>query len=97
MERGNIAELRAKIKKSQDKKRYEHTLGVTYTAACLAMCYDIDTERAEIAGLLHDCAKCLSNDKKAIDRDQYDRGEESVFASREGRCLSGGAQVWREG
>ena len=64
MERGNIAELRAKIKKSQDKKRYEHTLGVTYTAACLAMCYDIDTERAEIAGLLHDCAKCLSNDKK---------------------------------
>lgn len=64
MAREDIAELRAKIKKTQDKKRFEHTLGVTYTAACLAMCYDIDTERAEIAGLLHDCAKCLSNDKK---------------------------------
>ena len=64
MARVDIAKLRAQIKKVQDKKRYEHTLGVTYTAACLAMCYDIDTERAETAGLLHDCAKCLSNDKK---------------------------------
>ena len=64
MAREDIAELRTKIKKTQDKKRFEHTLGVTYTAACLAMCYDVDTERAEIAGLLHDCAKCLSNEKK---------------------------------
>ncbi len=64
MGREDIAKLRAQVKKAQDKKRFEHTLGVTYTAACLAMCYDIDTERAEIAGLLHDCAKCLSNDKK---------------------------------
>lgn len=64
MAREDIAQLRAKVKKNQDKKRFEHTLGVTYTAACLAMCYDIDIERAEIAGLLHDCAKCLSNDKK---------------------------------
>ena len=64
MARVDIAKLRAQIKKVQDKKRYEHTLGVTYTAACLAMCYDIDTERAETAGLLHDCAICLSTDKK---------------------------------
>lgn len=64
MARVDIARLRAQVKKTQDKKRFEHTLGVTYTAACLAMCYDIDTERAETAGLLHDCAKCLSNDKK---------------------------------
>ncbi len=64
MAKVDIAKLRTQIKKTQDKKRYEHTLGVTYTAACLAMCYDIDTERAETAGLLHDCAKCLSNEKK---------------------------------
>lgn len=59
-----VAKLRGQMKKVQDKKRYEHTLGVTYTAACLAMCHDIDVERAEMAGLLHDCAKCLSDDKK---------------------------------
>lgn len=64
MAREDVSELRAKIKKAQDKKRFEHTLGVTYTAACLAMRYDVDAERAEIAGLLHDCAKCLSNEKK---------------------------------
>ena len=64
MAKENIAKLQGQIKKVQDKKRYEHTLGVTYTAACLAMRYDIDMERAQTAGLLHDCAKCLSNEKK---------------------------------
>jgi predicted HD superfamily hydrolase involved in NAD metabolism len=47
-----------------DKDRYEHTLGVMYTAASLAMRYDEDIEKALIAGLLHDCAKCLSGDTK---------------------------------
>ncbi len=64
MAREDIIRLREQIRKVQDKKRFEHTLGVTYTAACLAMCHDIDIERAETAGLLHDCAKCLSNEKK---------------------------------
>ena len=36
-----------------------------YTAAALAMRYDIDLlEKAQVAGLLHDCAKCIPNDKK---------------------------------
>ena len=34
-----------------------------YTAAALAMRYGEDVERAQIAGLLHDCAKCMENDK----------------------------------
>lgn len=59
-----VIKLREQMKKTLDKKRYEHTVGVAYTAACLAMRYDIDVERAETAGLLHDCAKCLSNEKK---------------------------------
>ena len=28
------------------------------------MKYDVDLEKAEIAGLLHDCAKCITDDKK---------------------------------
>lgn len=44
--------------------RYEHTLGVEYTAACLAMRHGYDIEKAEMAGLLHDCAKYLSDKKK---------------------------------
>jgi predicted HD superfamily hydrolase involved in NAD metabolism len=35
-----------------------------YTASALAMCHGADVERAEIAGLLHDSAKCIPNDKK---------------------------------
>ena len=42
--------------------RYEHTLGVAYTAACLAMRYGADSEAAEIGGLLHDCAKQYDNE-----------------------------------
>ena len=50
--------------KIQDAKRYEHTLGVAYTATALAMRYGISLKNAELAGLLHDCAKCLDNEKK---------------------------------
>jgi predicted HD superfamily hydrolase involved in NAD metabolism len=35
-----------------------------YTAAALAMCHGADVEKAQVAGLLHDCAKCIPNDKK---------------------------------
>ena len=55
--------LRKQIRKAQTSKRYEHTLGVEYTAAALAMRYGADMEEAQLAGLLHDCAKCLSNDQ----------------------------------
>ena len=42
------------MEKIQDGKRFEHTLGVEYTAAALAMRYDCDVRKAQIAGLLHD-------------------------------------------
>lgn len=59
-----INRIRRKVKTHLDKERYEHTLGVMYTAGALAMRYEVDLEKALIAGLLHDCAKCLSSDKK---------------------------------
>ena len=37
--------------------RYEHTLGVSFTCISLAMRYGYDLNKAELAGLLHDCAK----------------------------------------
>ncbi|MDO4939976.1 MAG: bis(5'-nucleosyl)-tetraphosphatase (symmetrical) YqeK [Lachnospiraceae bacterium] len=57
MERETIHSLRKQLKKNLSKHRYEHTLGVAYTAACLAMRYGADIYKAEVAGLLHDCAK----------------------------------------
>lgn len=58
------------LKKHLTKDRYQHTLGVAYTAMSMAMRFNPDctnsefVKKAELAGLLHDCAKCMSNDKK---------------------------------
>lgn len=51
------------MKKVQDAKRFEHTLGVEFTSAALAMRYGASVKNAQTAGLLHDCAKCLTNKK----------------------------------
>lgn len=56
--------IRKKVKKSLDRDRYEHTKGVMYTAAALAMAYEYPLDKAMMAGLLHDCAKCIPNEKK---------------------------------
>lgn len=58
------AEIEKKLKKELDKERYTHTLGVMYTAAALAMAHQCSLEQAVYAGLLHDCAKCISNHDK---------------------------------
>ena len=54
--------LRKKVKDVMTKSRYEHTLGVEFTAASLAMRYEVDIEKAELSGLLHDCAKCIDSE-----------------------------------
>ena len=56
--------LRRCMERELDPRRYEHTLGVAYTAAALAMRYGADMKKAQIAGLLHDCAKNLSSEKQ---------------------------------
>lgn len=58
--------LEKELKKELDDDRYRHTLGVAYTAACLAMRYGEKQERAFLAGLLHDCAKTKNNDHKKM-------------------------------
>lgn len=64
MKTADVKKIRKKMEKELDAHRYEHTLGVAYTAACLAMVHGEDVQKAEIAGLLHDCAKCMSDEKR---------------------------------
>lgn len=63
-----IEKIRKQVKEAlkKDRMRFRHTLGVADTCACLAMRYAVDIERAYIAGLLHDCAKCVPDDVKMI-------------------------------
>lgn len=60
----NLKKIKKSLKKDLDKERYEHTLGVMYTAGALAMAHGADIDQAMLAGLLHDCAKCIPNDIK---------------------------------
>ena len=48
-----------RLKAALDEDRYRHTLGVSETAVRMAETFGEDTEKAELAGLLHDCAKCM--------------------------------------
>lgn len=41
------------------RKRFSHTLAVAYTARQLARLHSVDMDKAELAAVLHDCAKCL--------------------------------------
>ena len=66
-----IRDLKKDLKKNMDESRYEHTLGVMYTSAALAMRYECDLDKALLAGLMHDCAKCMPNAKKMKTEEKY--------------------------
>ena len=60
----DFVKIKKKLSKYLDEARFEHTMGVMYTCASLAMVYGYDLEDAQAAGLLHDSAKCIPNKKK---------------------------------
>ena len=60
----DFAKIEKKLSKYLDEDRFQHTMGVMYTSACLAMVHGYDIKDAQVAGLLHDCAKCIPNKKK---------------------------------
>ena len=51
------------LKANLDEERYEHSLGVAECAEELAERFGLDKEKAYLCGLIHDCAKCFSNDE----------------------------------
>ena len=50
-------DLQNRLREILPEYRFYHTLGVSYTAAGLAMSHGADIYKAELAGLLHDSAK----------------------------------------
>lgn len=51
------------LENNLSEKRYIHSLGTAECAKNLAHKFGLDEEKAYMAGLLHDCAKCFSNEK----------------------------------
>jgi len=66
MEKYNLKKMQKKLKRELDSERYDHTLGVMYTCASLAMRYEYDLINAQVAGMLHDCAKSISDSDKIL-------------------------------
>lgn len=74
----NINEIKEYLQKSLSQKRYVHSLGVAEEAQKLAVRYGVDSDKAYLAGLVHDCAKEIPYDT-AIDLMQNKYNEEVDF------------------
>ena len=90
-----LKKIRKDVESRLDPKRYEHTLGVEYTAAALAMRYDLDMEKARFAGLLHDVAKCMPDEKKLsyckkhdIEISEYEQQNPSLLHAKIGAYIA---------
>ncbi len=84
------------LKEDISKKRYLHSVGVSDTAACLAMRYGYDIRKAALAGLLHDCAKGLDEEqlietvmKKGIEISPIERDNPELLHSKAGSVIAG--------
>lgn len=56
-------EIKEYLKERLSEKRYEHSLNVKKTAIKLAEIYKAEVEKASLAGLIHDCAKYMSDNE----------------------------------
>lgn len=58
-----LEQIRVWLKENLTEKRYFHSLGTMECASILAKKFGLDSEKAALTGILHDCAKCMDNDK----------------------------------
>lgn len=57
-----MVELLKWLEANLSEKRYLHSIGTAECARDLAKKYNLDEEKAYVAGLLHDCAKCMPDE-----------------------------------
>ena len=67
----NLELINNKIQEMLPEKRYKHSLNVADCAVKLSEIYGCDKEKAYIAGIAHDCAKCLNKDEVKYYVDKY--------------------------
>lgn len=82
-----------KLKKELDHQRFQHTLGVERTAREMARAFGEDEEKAALAGLLHDCAKCMPLSQmvkaaKHADVDPVMKESKALMHAVAGRCVA---------
>ncbi|SCZ81401.1 nicotinate (nicotinamide) nucleotide adenylyltransferase [Pseudobutyrivibrio xylanivorans] len=60
----DVLRLSEEMKKALKPGRYVHTLGVATTAQALALRWNYPAYTAMVAGMLHDCAKCITDEER---------------------------------
>ena len=90
-----VQKIRKTLEGELKPERFTHTLGVAYTATSMAMVFDADIDKALIAGLLHDCAKCMSHDdqiklckKNNIELSDIEKKNHSLLHAKVGMYLA---------
>ncbi len=86
---------RKEMQEALKADRFDHTLGVAYTAANMAAVHGADEKKALIAGYLHDCAKNLSHGEQIKICKKYDvevsdieKRNPSLIHAKAGMCLA---------
>ena len=95
VKRLNKIELIRTLEQELNYKRFVHTMAVAGTASSLAMCYGMNIQKAELAGLLHDCAKCIDVrkmqklcEKAGLEITPFEAGSGSLLHSKAGSVLA---------
>ena len=73
--------INAKLHAVLTPKRYKHTQGVAQESLQLAKRYGVDPDKAYLAGLLHDCAKCYTDEEKLILCEKYNLVLDEILKS----------------
>lgn len=88
-------EIKQKLKTMLTSHRYIHSLGVTETATKMAETFGQNVEKAEIAALLHDCAKQIPYDEQYalceefnIELDDFTKAQPGLMHAELGACLA---------
>ena len=89
-----IMMFRKQLKNRLSPMRYEHSLSVSFTCMSLAMRYGYDMNKAELAGLMHDCGKRFSDEVPEARDSGYGVREQGVgCVARQIWSVAGGEQI----
>lgn len=77
----NLENINNRLKEMLPERRFKHSLNVANCAIKLSEIYNYNKEKAYLAGIVHDCAKYLSNEevenyvnKYKIELDELEKG-----------------------
>ena len=62
-----VDQMRKTLMARLNKNRFAHSIGVANTAVDIAKRFNLDTEQAYVAGLLHDCAREFENEQLPVE------------------------------